>query len=60
MKEEDFLKLSSKEQDQLLAFRQSKVDINESEAKIETQKRWRIVFERALKKQSRSLFTVLK
>ncbi|WP_048063346.1 hypothetical protein [Methanococcoides burtonii] len=47
MREDAFLKLSQDKQDQLLAFRQSKIDLNESEAHLENQKRWRIVFEKA-------------
>lgn len=49
MKEEDFLKLSPKEREQLSAFLESKRLLNESEASIENQKRWRIIYERAPK-----------
>ena len=49
MKNEDFLKLTPKERDQLIAFRESQERLNNSEASLENQKRWRIVFERAPK-----------
>lgn len=49
MKEDNFLKLKPKEQDQLLDFRESQVSLNNSEAHLETQKRWRLIFERAPK-----------
>jgi hypothetical protein len=47
MKDEDFLKLKPKEQDRLLAFIQSQERLNDAEANLENQKKWRIIFERA-------------
>lgn len=49
MKEEKFLELSETEQEQLSAFLESKRLLNESEASLENQKRWRIIYERAPK-----------
>ena len=49
MKNEDFLKLTPKEREQLIAFKESQERLNNSEASLENQKRWRIVFERAPK-----------
>lgn len=49
MKEEKFLELSTKEREQLSAFLESKRLLNESEASLENQKRWRIIYERAPK-----------
>lgn len=47
MKEEKFLELDPKEQEKVTAFLKSKRLLNESEASIENQKRWRIIYERA-------------
>lgn len=49
MKEEKFLELSTKEREQLSAFLESKRLLNESEASLENQKKWRIIYERAPK-----------
>lgn len=49
MKDEDFLELEPEERKQLFDFINAKERLNNSEASIETQKRWRIVFERAPK-----------
>ena len=49
MKDEDFLKLPPKEREQLSDFLESKRALNESEASLENQRRWRIIYERAPK-----------
>jgi len=49
MKDEKFLELSTKEQEQLKNFFESKRLLNESEASLENQKKWRIIYERAPK-----------
>jgi hypothetical protein len=49
MKDEDFLKLKSKEREQLITYNESLAHLREAEAHLENQKKWRIVFERAPK-----------
>jgi len=49
MNEEDFLELTPKKQDRLIAYLDSQARLKESEAYYENQKKWRIVFERAPK-----------
>jgi hypothetical protein len=47
MNEDKFMKLTEPEQNKLIAFRESEVQLIESETKLTNAKKWKIIFERA-------------